>query len=65
MDRVLFGRKWVIKTEDDVKMAREVLDGNEFIAHMSDDYHWYDEEMTEINRQRASVAEQARALGLA
>jgi hypothetical protein len=64
MDVVKFDRKWEINTQEDLKKALETLDGNEFIAEMSDDFRCWSSEKAEVKRQRADVIRQAKEKGL-
>jgi hypothetical protein len=64
MDVVKFDRKWEINTQEDLEKALETLDGNEFIANMSDDYSRTRSEVAEVDRQRADVIRQAKEKGL-
>ena len=61
---VQFGREWEITTREDYDRAMEVLDSNEFAANMSDDFRREQQELAEIERQRAQVQEKAHALNL-
>lgn len=64
MDVVKFNRKWEINTQEDLEKALETLDGNEFIANMSDDYSRTRVEVAEVDKQRADVIRQAKEKGL-
>lgn len=64
MSKVKFGRKWIIRTKEEYDSAMAELDGNEFIAEMSDDFSYWRSEKDEVVRQRADVIAQARANGL-
>ena len=64
MTRVIFGRIWEIKTVEDYKNAIDILEGNLFIASMSDDYNWYRAETDEAEKQLRDVKRQAVALGI-
>ena len=64
MNVVKFDRKWEINTQEDLEQALETLDGNEFIANMSDDYFRTRSEIAEVDRQRADVIRQAKEKGL-
>jgi hypothetical protein len=64
MTRVIFGRIWEIKTVEDYKNAVDILEGNLFIASMSDDYNWYRAETDEAEKQLRDVKRQAVALGI-
>lgn len=64
MDVVKFDRKWEINTQEELEHALETLDGNEFIANMSDDYSRTRSEVAEVDRQRADVIRQAKEKGL-
>lgn len=64
MDVVKFDRKWEINTQEDLKKALETLDGNEFIANMSDSYEVTRSEVREVDKQRADVIRQAKEKGL-
>ena len=61
---VEFGREWEITTREDYEHAMEVLDSNEFAANMSDDFRREQQELAEIERQRAQVQSKAHALNL-
>lgn len=64
VELVEFGREWEITTREDYDRAMEVLDSNEFAANMSDDFRREQQELAEIERQRAQVQEKAHALNL-
>ena len=64
MTRVIFGRIWEIKTVEDYQNAVDNLEGNLFIASMSDDYNWYRAETDEAEKQLRDVKRQAVALGI-
>lgn len=64
MSMVQMGKKWEITTIEEYNKAMEVLDGNEFIARMSDDYEMEKRECAEIDRQRADVTKQAKEKGI-
>lgn len=64
MTRVIFGRIWEIKTVEDYNNAVDILEGNLFIASMSDDYNWYRAETDEAEKQLRDVKRQAVALGI-
>lgn len=64
MTRVIFGRIWEIKTVEDYNNAVDTLEGNLFIASMSDDYTWYRAETDEAEKQLRDVKRQAVALGI-
>ena len=64
MAGVIFDRKWEINTDDDFLKAIEILDGDEFIANMSDSYARTAAEVAEVNRQRKEVILQAMAKGI-
>lgn len=64
MTRVIFGRIWEIKTVEDYNNAVDTLEGNLFIASMSDDYNWYRAETDEAEKQLRDVKRQAVALGI-
>ena len=55
---VIFGRKFVIKTAQDYERAMAILDGNDFVADMSDSYNRTFTEKHEIALQRADVERQ-------
>ena len=55
---VIFGRKFVIKTAQDYERAMAILDGNDFVADMSDSYSRTFTEKHEIALQRADVERQ-------
>ena len=60
MSMVQMGKKWEITTIEEYNKAMEILDGNEFIARMSDDYGMEKRECAEIDRQRADIEKQAK-----
>lgn len=64
MDMVKMGRKWEINTKEDYEKAMETLDGNEFIANMSDDFYYWKKEKDEVARQRREVIAQAKEKGI-
>ena len=64
MNRVVNGRKWEINTLEDYEKAMEELDGNEFIAEMSDCFHIWQSEKAEVAAQRAQVIAQAKEKGI-
>lgn len=64
MNRVVNGRKWEINTLEDYEKAMEELDGNEFIAEMSDDFSYWQSEKAEVAAQRAQVICQAKEKGI-
>ena len=64
MEMVKMGRTWEINSREDYDNAMKVLDGNEFIAMMSDDYYYYRREMDEVARQRRVVNAQAQEKGI-
>lgn len=64
MSMVQMGRVWKIETRADYDTAMDTLDGNEFIANMSDDSYNYRREMEEIAKQRAMVTRMAREKGI-
>lgn len=64
MEMVKMGRKWEINTKEDYDKAMEILDGNEFIAEMSDDFTYWKREKAEVARQRADVTAQAKVKGI-
>lgn len=64
MDRVDFNKKWDIKTKEDYDKAMEILDGNDFIAEMSDDFRYWQSEKAEVARQRRVVKEMAIKAGI-
>lgn len=64
MDVVKFDRKWEINTQEDLEKALETLDGNEFIANMSDSYAVTCSEIREVDKQRTEVIRQAKEKGL-
>lgn len=59
MTRVQFGKVWTINNMADYQNAMEVLEGNLFIANMTDDYNCYYNEFNEISKQIYDVREQA------
>ena len=64
MNRVVNGRKLEINTLEDYEKAMEELDGNEFIAEMSDDFIYWQSEKAEVAAQRAQVIAQAKEKGI-
>ena len=64
MSMVKMGRTWEITTIEEYNKAMEILDGNEFIARMSDDYGREKRERAEIDRQRADIEKQAKEKGI-
>lgn len=64
MSMVQIGKKWEITTIEEYNKAMEILDGNEFVAMMSDDYGMEKRERAEIERQRADVTKQAKEKGI-
>lgn len=64
MNIVTFNRKWEINTQEDLEKAMEELDGNEFVANMSDSYAVTRSEVREVDKQRADVIRQAKEKGL-
>lgn len=64
MNRVVNGRKWEINTIEDYEKAMEELDGNDFIAEMSDDFSYWKSEKAEVAAQRAQVIAQAKEKGI-
>ena len=64
MDCVKFDRKWEINSLEDYEKAMEVLDGNDFIAEMSDDFGCWKREKAEVAAQRAQVIAQAKEKGM-
>ena len=55
---VVPGRKFVIKTAQDYERAMAILDGNDFVADMSDSYSATYAEKDEVALQRADVERQ-------
>jgi len=64
MDRVTYGKQWEINSREDYDKAMEILDGNEFIADMSDDFSCWQKENDEVINQRHQVRRQAIAKGI-
>lgn len=64
MSMVQMGKKWEITTIEEYNKAMKTLDGNEFVAMMSDDYGMETRERVEIDRQRADVMKQAKEKGI-
>lgn len=64
MNRVVNGRKWEINTIEDYEKAMEELDGNDFIAEMSDDFSYWKSEKAEVAAQRSQVIAQAKEKGI-
>lgn len=64
MAPVKMGKTWEIATKADYDKAMETLEGNEFIAEMSDDFYYWKTEKAEVARQRAEVIAQAKAKGI-
>lgn len=64
MNRVVNDRKWVINTREDYENAMKELDGNDFIAEMSDDFSYWRSEKAEVAKQRAQVIAQAKEKGI-
>lgn len=65
MTMVVKGKQWEINTLEEYTTAMEILDGNEFIANMSDDWRQAENELREIERQRREVQKQAKEKGIA
>lgn len=63
MTRVEESKIWEINSMEDYEKAMDILEGNLFIASMSDDYYWYSRETEEANRQIREVKRQAREKG--
>ena len=64
MDCVKFGRVWEINSLEDYQKAMEILEGNDFIAEMSDDFGVWQREKDEVRSQKESVIRQAKEKGL-
>lgn len=64
MSGVVFGRKWVIKTQEDFDKAMDTLEHDTFIANMSDSYARTCSEKQEIQKQLDDVTRQAKEAGL-
>ena len=64
MERVTPDKKWVIKTQQDFDDAMDTLEGNAFVAEMSDSYAITCAEKREIGRQLDDVIRQAKEIGL-
>ena len=63
MNRVQFNRKWEINSRQDYDEAMRILDGNDYIAEMSDCFHYWQSEKAEVASQRADVIRQAKVKG--
>lgn len=61
---VVYGRKWVIKTQEDFDKAMDTLDYDAFVAEMSDSYARTCSEKQEIRQQMDDVIRQAKEAGL-
>lgn len=61
---VVFNRKWEINTKEDYDKVMSVLDDNEFMAEMSDDFSVWQREKAEIANQRFAVRKQAIDKGI-
>lgn len=61
---VEFGRKWVIKTQEDFDRAMDTLEHDTFVAEMSDSYARTRSEKQEIRKQLDDVTRQAKEAGL-
>ena len=61
---VVYGRKWVIKTQQDFDEAMDTLEHDAFVAEMSDSYAVTRSEKREIKRQLDDVTRQAKEVGL-
>ena len=59
MRRVEYGKTWTVNTVDELNHALDVLEENEFVAEMSDDFMRCEDEKSEIARQRKNVLRQA------
>lgn len=59
MRRVEYGKTWTVNTLDELNHVLDVLEENEFVAEMSDDFLRCEEEKNEIAHQRKSVIRQA------
>lgn len=64
MRMVEFGKRWEINTHEDYVKAMEILDENDFVAQMSDDFMREMEECEEIARQRKAVITTAKEKGI-
>ena len=61
---VMYDRKWEINTKEDYDKAMSILDDNEFMAEMSDDFSVWQREKAEIANQRFAVRKQAIDKGI-
>ena len=59
MRRVEYGKTWTVSTVDELNHVLDVLEENEFVAEMSDDFMRCEDEKNEITRQRKNVIRQA------
>lgn len=59
MRRVEYGKTWTVSTVDELNHVLDVLEENEFVAEMSDDFMRCEDEKNEIVRQRKNVIRQA------
>lgn len=59
MRRVEYGKTWTVSTVDELNHVLDVLEENEFVAEMSDDFMRCEDEKNEIARQRKNVLRQA------
>ena len=64
MKGVQFNRKWEINSKEDYDEAMKILDENEFIAEMSDDFMYWRSEKDDVARQRCQVRKQAIEKGI-
>lgn len=64
MDIVKFGRAWDVNNTEEVEQALKELYESEFVANMSDDYSRTQQEISEIERQRAQILRQAKEKGI-
>lgn len=64
MQSVRFNREWNINNREDYDAAMETLNGNWFVAEMSDSYALTLSEQREITRQKKAVIAQAIMKGI-
>lgn len=64
MRMVEFGKRWEINTHEDYVKAMEILDENDFVAQMSDNFMREMEEREEVARQRKTVIATAKEKGV-
>lgn len=61
---VVWDRKWEINTKEDYDKAMAILDDNEFMAEMTDDFSVWQREKAEVANQRFAVRKQAIEKGI-